>query len=356
MINYRWDELADVLLNYSLEVKKSENVMLAMKELEAFPLITALYEKAIQAGANVQVQMLSEEFSRSLLKFGSLEQIQKEPGIESFGMDWADVYIAVRSVKNLSQLSDIDPGKVVELRKTMGKISAKRTANTRWCLIPVPTPEMAVEAKMPFSNLMTTFFDACLLDWKKEGAEWQRISNLLQGIKKIHITGLETDLSFSIEGMVWKVDAGGCNMPGGEIYTAPNVDSVNGKIYFENPGVLGGRLVKDIRLEWKDGRIVNASASENEDFLLETIRMDEGAEKIGEFAFGTNPAITQWCNDILLDEKIGGTIHIALGRAYAENNGTNKSALHWDIIKDTRTNSEIYADDVLIFKNGKFVI
>jgi len=356
MINYRWSELADVLISFSLEVKKDENVMLVMREIEAFPLICALYEKAILAGAHVQVQFLSDEFNRILLKNGTMEQICKEPGIESYSMEWADVYCAVRSVKNLAQLSDVENEKLVALRQTMGKISAKRTANTRWCLIPLPTPEMAVEAKMPYETLMNMFFDGCIQDWKAMNKELSRIKDLLQGSKTVRIVGNETDLSFSVDGMLWAVDTAECNMPGGEVYTAPVTNTVNGKIYFEHPGVLGGRLVKDIRLEWENGALTHASASENEEFFLETIHMDEGAERIGEFAFGTNPAIDQWCNDILMDEKMGGTIHIALGRAYKENNGVNQSALHWDIIKDTRQFGEVYVDGKLIFKNGEFLI
>lgn len=356
MINYRWEELADVLINHSLKVQKGEKVMLSMRETEAFPLICALYEKAIRAGAFVQVQFLSEEFSRILLTQGSMEQIREEPGIESYGMDWADVYCGIRSVKNLSQLADVDNEKLVAYRQTMGKISAKRTANTRWAILPLPTPEMAVEAKMPYESLMNMFFDGCIRDWEAEKAEMTRVRDLIKDAKKIRILGLETDLSFSVEGRLWAVDSGEINMPGGEIFTSPVDETVNGKIYFENPGVLGGRLVKDIRLEFKDGEIISASASENEDFLKETIHMDAGSGRVGEFAFGTNAAIDRWCNDILMDEKIGGTVHIALGRAYTENKGTNKSALHWDIIKDTRTNGEVYADDKLIFKNGKFVI
>lgn len=356
MINYRWEELAEILLSWSLHVKKDENVMLVMRELEAYPLICALYEKAIKAGANVQVQFLSDEFNRILLKNGTMKQIQQEPGIESYSMDWADVYCAVRSVKNLAQLNDIETEKLVALRQTMGKISAKRTAQTRWCILPLPTPEMAVEAKMPYETLMNMFFNGCIQDWKTINKNLTRIMEQIQGSKTVQIIGNETDLSFSTEDMLWAVDTGECNMPGGEVYTAPVAESVNGKIYFEHPGVLGGRLVKDIRLEWRDGVLIHASASENEDFFLETIHMDDGASKIGEFAFGTNPAIDQWCNDILMDEKMGGTIHIALGRAYKENNGKNYSALHWDIIKDTRTCGEVYVDGKLVFRNGNFVI
>jgi aminopeptidase len=168
--------------------------------------------------------------------------------------------------------------------------------------------------------------------------------------------GKETDLSFSLEGRTWGVSDGEKNMPDGEITTSPVCESVNGAIYFEFPGVLGGRLMHDIRLKWEDGRLVSATSSTNQDFLHSIINRDAGASRIGEFAFGTNKYVTHFCKDILLDEKIGGTIHIALGRAYPERGGTNQSAIHWDIIKDMRQEGQVYLDGRLIFDNGKMLL
>jgi aminopeptidase len=145
-------------------------------------------------------------------------------------------------------------------------------------------------------------------------------------------------------------------MPGGEVWTAPVTSTLDGAIYFEFPGVLGGRLVPDIRLEWRQGALVGASASRNEDFLREVVRMDAGASLLGEFAFGVNPGVDHLCNDILLDEKIGGTVHVALGRAYPEVGGDNQSALHWDIIKDTRQEGAVYLDGRKVFESGRFLI
>jgi aminopeptidase len=170
------------------------------------------------------------------------------------------------------------------------------------------------------------------------------------------VVGKGTDLSFSIEGRTWDVADGHINMPDGEISTAPVESSVDGTIYFEFPGVLGGRLMHDIKLSWKEGRLVEAISTTHQDFLRSVLDTDAGASLIGEFAIGTNPEVVHFCKDILIDEKIGGTIHIALGRAYPEVGGTNQSAIHWDIVKDMRQEGEIYLDGALFFKNGKVLL
>ena len=185
---------------------------------------------------------------------------------------------------------------------------------------------------------------------------WQRLANRLNQGKQVRLVGKDTDLSFSVAGRSWKVGDGQFNMPDGEIFTAPVHESVNGVITFEFPGVLGGRLVHDMRLEWKDGELVHAAASENEDFLKLILATDSGASYIGEFAFGTNYSVDRFCKDIFYDEKIGGTVHIALGRAYPICGGTNQSSIHWDIIKDTRLEGAVYLDGELIFEKGKFLI
>jgi aminopeptidase len=356
MTDPRWGQLGDLLVNYSMGVRTGERVMIAMKEVESFPLVRAIYSAVIRAGAFAQVQFLSDILSHELMWNGSREQISWIPEVEKFGMEWADVYFGVRGAHNLNEFWDIDSTRLSSLRQSMGKISALRNEKTRWCLIPIPSESMAVQSGTDFSSLMEMFFNACLRDWHSERAAWVRIANRLEHGQCIHLLGRDTDLSFSLEGMHWAVDAGESNMPGGEIWTAPVPSSLNGKIFFEFPGVLGGRLVKDIRLEWKDGILRHASASSNEDYLHQIVKMDAGASLLGEFAFGTNPAIDRWCNDILLDEKMGGTVHVALGRAYPEVGGTNQSALHWDIIKDTRKEGIVFLDDEKIFENGAFLM
>jgi len=352
----RWKELGSLLVNYSTAVKSGERVMVAMVEVETYPLVRAVYEASIKAGARPQVQFLSEELNRSLLKYGSEEQIEWIPEIEAYGMEWADVYLGLRGAHNLNVFWDIPSDRLSKFRRTLGKISAMRWEKTRWCLLRVPNASLAQEAGVDEETITDMFFNACLLDWPKLSKEWQRWADVLNQGREVRIVGKNTDLSFSVEGRKWQVADGKINMPDGEINTAPVESTVEGEIYFEFPGVLGGRIVPDIHLRWEKGELVEATASANQDFLQEVVKSDPGASRIGEFAFGTNPEMKYFCKDILWDEKIGGTIHIALGRAYPENGGTNKSAIHWDIVKDMREDGEVYLDGKLIFQKGKILI
>jgi len=352
----RWQKLGDLLVNYSMAVKPGEKVMIAFIELETYPLVQAIYQASIQAGAYPQVQFLSEELNRVLLKYGSAEQIGWVPEIEAYGMEWADVYFGLRGAHNLDVFWDIASDKLALLRKAMGKISTLRWQKTRWCLLRVPNAALAQQAGVDEDTITEMFFNACLLDWPAVSQDWRRYAGRLSKGRQVRVVGKGTDLSFSIEGRGWDVADGRLNMPDGEIATSPVESSLHGTITFDFPGVLGGRLMHDIRLTWEHGRLVEATASTNQDFLQSVVNTDPGASLIGEFAVGTNPELKIFCKDILLDEKIDGTIHVALGRAYPSVGGTNQSAIHWDIVKDMRQEGEIYLDGELIYKQGKFLI
>jgi aminopeptidase len=352
----RWKQLAELLANYSLQIKPEEKVLIAMVEVETYPLALALYETCIKAGAYPQVQFLSEEFSRLVLKYGAQRQIAWVPEIEAYGMDWADVYFGLRGAHNLDVFWDIPADKLSALRHAMGKISTMRWEKTRWCLLRVPNSALAQQAAVDEQTITDMFFNACLLDWPKISKRWQRWAEILAQGRQVRVVGKDTDLSFSVADRTWAVAAGKLNMPDGEIATSPVETSVEGQIYFEFPGVLGGRLIDDICLRWEKGKLVEAVSSSNQDFLQAVVQTDPGASLIGEFAFGTNPEITHFSKDILLDEKIGGTVHIALGRAYPETGGTNQSAIHWDIIKDLRQEGQVFLDGKLIFENGKMLL
>ena len=352
----RWAQLGDLLVNYSAAVKPGEKVMIAFVELETYPLVHAIYEACIKVGAYPQVQFLSEELNRLVLKHGSQEQIGWVPEIEAYGMEWADVYFGLRGAHNLDVFWDIEAEKLSLFRQAMGKISTLRWQKTRWCLLRVPNAALASQAGVDEETMMDMFFNACLLDWPTYGKKWSRWAEVLDKGERVRVLGKGTDLSFSIKGRTWDVADGSWNMPDGEIATSPVESTLDGCIYFDFPGVLGGRLMHDIRLRWEKGKLVEASSSTNQDFLLSVVHTDPGASLIGEFAIGTNPEVKLFSKDILLDEKIDGTIHIALGRAYPKVGGTNQSAIHWDIIKDMRQEGEIYLDDKLIYQKGKFLI
>ena len=352
----RWKQLGELLVNYSTEVKPDERVMIAMVEIETYPLARSIYEACIKAGAYPQIQFLSEELNRLVLKYGNEKQLNWVPEIEAYGMKWADVYFGLRGAHNLNVFWDISSDKLALLRKAMGKVSTMRWEETRWCLLRVPNPSFAQQVGVDEESIEDMFFNACLLDWPKMSKKWQRWVDILNKGKHLRLVGKETDLSFSYDGHNWLVIDGKINMPDGEICTSPNESTVNGQIYFENPGVLGGRLMHDIRLRWENGKLVEASSSSNQDFLQAVINTDPGASRIGEFAFGTNPELTRFCNDILIDEKIYGTIHIALGRSYPSTGGKNKSAIHWDIVKDLRQEGQVYVDGKLVFDNGQILL
>jgi len=355
-VDKRWKQLGDLLTNYSMEVKSGEKVMIAMVEEETYSLALALYAACIKAGAYPQVQFLSEEFNRLVLKYGNQKQIGWVPEIEAYGMEWADVYFGLRGAHNLDVFWDIPADKLSALRRAMGKISTMRWNKTRWCLLRVPNAALAQQAGVDEQTITDMFFNACLLDWPGISKEWQRWAEILDQGQQVRVVGKETDLSFSVVGRTWAVADGKLNMPDGEIATSPVETSVEGQIYFEFPGVLGGRLIDDIRLRWEKGKLVEAVSSSNQDFLQAVVQTDAGASLIGEFAFGTNQEITHFSSDILLDEKIGGTVHIALGRAYPATGGTNQSAIHWDIIKDLRQEGQVLLDGKLIFESGKMLL
>jgi aminopeptidase len=352
----RWKKLGDLLVNYSVEVKPGEKVIVAMVEPETYPLVLAVYEACIKAGAYPQVQFLSEELNRCLLKYGNEEQIERVPEIEKYGMEWADAYLGLRGAHNLDVFWDIPAGRLADFRRTMGKVSTMRWENTRWCLVRVPNSAFADQAGIDEETITEMFFEACLLDWRELSKEWRRLAELFNRGTQVHVVGHDTDLRFSVDGRTWVVADGKVNMPDGEIATSPVESTVDGEINFELPGVLGGRLVHDLHLRWKKGKLVEATSSTNQDFLQALIHTDAGSGLIGEFAFGTNPAVTHFCKDILIDEKIGGTIHIALGRAYPMTGGTNDSAIHWDIIKDFRKEGQVFLNDKLIFEKGTFLV
>jgi aminopeptidase len=353
----RWKQLADMLVNYALQVKPGEKVMIAMGEVETYPLAHFIYEACIKVGAFPQVQFLSDELNRLVMKYGSDQQIGWVPEIEAYGMEWADVYFGLRGAHNLDVFWDIPAQKLSLFRAAMGKVSTLRWQKTRWSLLRVPNPALAVQANVDEETITDMFFNSCLLDWEEEAKINDKWAEILNKGKQVRVVGKGTDLSFSVAGRIWEYWGGRSgSFPAGEIATAPVCETVNGTIYFDFPGVLGGRLMHDMRLEWKNGKLLSATSSTNEDFLQSIVDTDPGASQIGEFAFGTNWSVTHFCKDILLDEKIGGTIHIALGRAYPARGGTNQSAIHWDIIKDMRQEGQVYLDGNLIFENGKFLI
>ncbi len=353
----RWQQVADVLVGYSTQIKPRERVMIAMVESETLPLAQAVYQACVKAGAFPQIQFLSENLRHSLLKYGDAEQARWLPEIEAYGMEWADVYIGLRGASDAGLMSDIPASALAANQAAQGEISRLRWEKTRWCLVRLPNAAMARSSGIDLGELEDMFFAACLMDYASAAGKWRATAQQLSGSRTVRIVaGDETDLEFSVAGRHWLVFDGRINLPDGEIYTAPVNSSLNGSIHFALPAVFGGVVIPDIRLEWRDGSLIQASASSNEDFLRRILETDAGASRLGEFAFGLNLHINRFCRDSLFDEKIGGTIHLALGRAYPECGGENQSSIHWDLVKDLRTGGAVYVDDAPVMQGGKLLI
>ncbi len=356
MNDSRWNQLAQILVNYSTGTKPGDKVLITMMETETLPLVRAVHAEAIKTGALPHVEFQSAYLERDLMLYGSEEQLDWVPEMQAHGMEWADVYVGLRGARNPHEFTGIGADKIAAHKRAMGKVSAMRNELTRWVLVRVPNETLAQQAEMSLDEMMDFFFEATLRDWKQESKRYQELMQVFQAGERVRIVGRETDLTFSTRGRIYEVADGHLNMPDGEIFTAPVDDSAEGEIYFEFPGVYVGQRVNDIRLTFHQGCISKATSESNEELLHQLIEMDEGAQRLGEFGIGANFGIQRFCYDILYDEKIGGTIHLALGRAYAENGGINRSALHWDLIKDLRQEGEIYLDGQRVFAKGKFLV
>lgn len=352
----KWNDVAAVLVEYAVAVQPDERVLLIMREPETFAAARAVAARCVKAGAHVQTLFSATAMQRDLLLSGSEDQIGTVPELWRQGMKWADVCIDLRGARNLFEFFNVPSERIARMRKAEGEIAALRTAETRWTLLRIPTEAFAQAAGRSNEDIVAFFFDVVLQDWEAEAGNYRLLAQSLDGSSRVHIVAAGTDLSFSTEGRRYIVDDGHTNMPGGEVFTAPVENSAAGTITFRNPGVFAGVLMEDIRLEFRDGVVVGASARTNEPFLHQLLEMDEGAKRIGEFGVGTNRKIDFFSNDILYDEKIYGTVHLALGRSYTECGGANHSALHWDIVQDLRNEGRVYVDDNLCFEHGEWRI
>ena len=355
MLDSRWEQLADILVNYSTTTRSGDRVLITMMETDTWPLARAVHAAAIKVGAHPHIEFQSTLLQRDLMLEGDPNQFDNEHELQRKGMEWADVYIGLRGASNPHELNGIAAERITAFRRALGKISALRIEKTRWVLVRVPNSSFAQQAGFSTDEMMEFFFNATLLDWQEESKRYETIRKKMQPTEKIRIVGNGTDLSLSTIGRTYQIDDGHINMPGGEIYTAPTDDSAEGSISFEFPAVFAGQFIEGIRLQFSKGEVVEATADKNQKLLLDLIGMDAGAKRIGEFGVGTNYSISRYCYDLLFDEKIGGTVHIALGRAYPECGGINKSAFHWDLIKDLREEGALYLDGKKVLEKGMFL-
>ena len=351
----RIGKLADILVNYSAKVKKGDTVLIRGDELGK-PLLLEVYRKVVEAGGHPLTSVSFEEMSKMFYDHASKEQLSHTSGIKLYEAKNCDAVIIVHAPANSRALSAIDPKKMALRSKANKPISEIIVNKKRWILTNYPTQALAQDAEMSIDEYEDFLFNATNLNWAKVDREHERLKKIIDKGNTIRIAGKETDLTFSIKGRKGIKCTGSSNMPDGEIFYAPVEDSADGHIYYEFPAINGGKEVSGIRLEFKKGKVVKAKAEKNEKYLLAMLDTDKGARYIGEFGIGTNYGIKRFTKDILFDEKIGGTVHLALGRSYKESGGKNDSAIHWDMIKDLRNGGAIYMDGEKIQESGKFLI
>jgi aminopeptidase len=360
-------KLADVLVNYCVAVEDEDWVVVS-SELLGEPLVDAVVAAVLKAGGNPSVWFQSSEIQETVMREANEEQLKFiDPAIRIM-LDKADRTIGIMAPANTKSLVSVDPNRLAAVGKAqepLMEVSMRRAAegNLRWTGTAFPTQAGAQDAGMSLREYEDFVYGAGRLDepdpvaaWQQVHGRQQRIADWLSDKRTVHISGPGVNLSVGIEGRQWLNDDGHLNFPGGEIYTGPVEDATEGEIRFNNPGFYTGREVPGVRLVFREGKVVDASASADEAFLLSMLDSDEGARRLGEFAFGLNPGIQRFTKNTLFDEKIGGTCHMALGRAYPESGGQNVSSVHWDIVYDLRNGSEVTVDGELFSRNGEILI
>jgi aminopeptidase len=346
---------AKILVDYSTRVKKGERVIISA-QIGASPLALAVYKLCLERDAYPVIRCNVPGANYLFFKHAKKHQLERFPKTALYEMKNTDVNIHLFASFNTRELASIDPKRLSLRAKVMNPISRWRSDKTRWVLFDYPTRAFAQEAGMSIWEYQDFVFTAIDHDWKKFRKRLHKLASIVNKAKHVRIVGQDTDIEMTIKHGKCVAGDGTYNMPGGEIFTAPDKFSVNGRIFFEFPSVRYGNVVRKIHLVFKKGRVVKAVAASGQDLLREMISMDAGSCYVGELGIGCNYKITRQTNNTLFDEKIGGTIHLALGNAYPECNGKNKSALHWDIIKDLRKKGKIFLDGKLFQKNGKFLV
>jgi len=366
MHDVRIDRLAQVLVRYSLAAQPGQ-LFRIVSATAAAPLIKAVYREAIQAGTNPLMRLTMDGLDEIFYKNANGDQLDYVPQLARDEIETVDLHLSIIADENTRALSGVDPKLVARRRAAMSPVQKRmmeRSANGdfRWCLTLFPTAAQAQEADMSLSDYADFVFKAGKLDHAYPVAAWQAqrdeqagIVTRLEAADHIRIVGPGTDLNYYVKGRSWVNCAGDRNFPDGEVFTGPHEHKTSGVITYSFPALYMGREVTGVRLEFAEGKVVNATADKGEELLHSLLDMDEGARRLGEVAFGTNYGIQRFSRNILFDEKIGGTVHLALGAAYPETGCHNQSALHWDMICDLRTGGEVFADGQLIHKDGKFV-
>jgi len=362
----RVERLADLVVNYSLELGEGQILRIDGFHVAA-PLAVALFRAALAAGACPYTNLTLDGLAEILVAEGSDDQIDYISPVEWHEVETVDAVVTIWAETNTRSFTRADEGRHAAHISTRRRLSNRRweriaEGEVRWCGTLHPTHAHAQEAEMSLGDYEDFYFAACHADTVDAGAHWRETARSLDArakelgsIRELRIVGPDTDLRVGVEGRTWLAADGRFNMPDGEVFTSPLETATEGEIRYTFPAVFQGREVEDVRLRFEHGEVVAAEASRGSAYLEQLLDLDPGARTLGEVAFGLNYEIDRFTKNILLDEKIGGTMHLALGSAFRQAGGSNTSALHWDMICDLREDGEVYADGELVWRSGAFL-
>jgi aminopeptidase len=363
----RAERLAKILVGYSTRVKEGETVSIDGGS-EAEPLLLAVYEEVLKAGANPILNVSLDGQVASYYRHASDQQLDWVSPVSEWLLDNVDVRIAVGADVNTRELSAVPPERQTRRQRAMGDLmnrAMERSARGefRWVYTLYPTNAYAAEAEMSLADYEDFYFSACLADdpepltaWERAADETKRLAEEMQGHEEVRVVAPGTDITLGIAGRTLIPCFGDHNMPDGEFFTGPVEDSVEGEVTFHLPANIGGREVAGVRLRFESGKVVDAGAERGEEFLIGLLDTDPGARRLGELGIGTNYAIDRGTRSVLLDEKIGGTVHMAVGKSYPESGGVNDSAVHEDMVCDLRLGGKLVVDGQDFQVDGRFVV
>jgi aminopeptidase len=366
MADARVEKLAQILVDHSAEIKPGDRVAIEATTA-AQPLVRALCATILERGGFPHLLLELPDQEEILFAHANDAQLDATPTFRKLAYDQFESRIRIHSATNPRALSGIDPARQRRHQKANASIletQMRRGADRsfKWVTTLFPTEGYAIEAEMSLSNFEDFVYRACHADqtdpvayWNKVEASQKKIIDRIEGHDQVVLRGPNVDLSLSIKGRKFLNAAGKSNMPDGEVFTGPVEDSLNGFVRFSYPAIYSGVLVEGVELTFSNGKVAKAQAEKNQPFLLEMLESDPGARYVGEFAIGTNYEIDRFSHNILFDEKLGGSFHMALGAGYPETGSHNKSIIHWDMICGMQKDSEILVDGDVVYKNGKFV-
>lgn len=362
----RIEALAKIVVNYSTRVREGDLCVVDGPSF-ATPFLIAVTREILRAGGHAVTRVALEGQTEMFARYASDRTLEWIDTSREIVAEEADVRIVVDAEWNTRSLATVDPERLARMSRARAPLQRRfmergATGELRWLVVGYPCEAFAQDAGMSLADYEELLAATCLLDDPDPVARWEafavridRVAKFLAGVDELRFVAPGTDLRMSVKGRSWRAASGRENFPDGEVYTGPLEDSVEGTVKFSFPAVYRSREVDEVELRFEGGKVIEASAGSGEEFLLTMINQDEGARRLGEIAFGLNDSLTEFTRSTLLDEKIGGTFHIALGASYPETGGLNESGLHWDMVCDLRQGGEVYADGRLVYRDGHFL-